>query len=301
MEQLVSIIMPSYKRHGDMVRRAINSLRNQTYQNIEIVLIDDNAREDLIEYRNELKDLLEEMADSRVIYIQNQENLGGAGARNVGIQAANGEYITFLDDDDEYLPLKVEKQLDFMLEHGLDVSFTKLNIYNEHDKLIDVREHKIQSFELEYLRRYHLTKQITGTPTFMMKKTVLEDVGGFEIVPMGQEFYLMQKILQGDYRLGYFPDCHVKAYRTKAEAISTGKNKIIGEKALYKYKKSFFHLLRFREKQYVRCRHYAVMAMAYKRNKKYIKALIFLMIATLCSPITAIKEALGLKKRIKES
>ena len=297
----VSIIMPSYKRCKNLVERAIKSLMTQTYKNIEIILVDDNAREDLVDYRTQLQEMVSGLNEERLIYIQNDVNLGGAGARNEGIKLATGDYVTFLDDDDEYLPEKVEKQLEYMLQNSLDVCFGKLNIYNEEDKLIDVREHKLENFHIEYLRKYHLTKQITGTPTFMVKRQVLIDVGGFEVVPMGQEYYLMQKMLQGDYKFGYFQKCYIKAYRTKAEAISTGKNKISGEKALYKYKKSFFGTLKFRERQYVRCRHYAVMAIAYKRNKKYFKALWSLFVSVMCSPITALKEAFALNKRKKEN
>lgn len=300
-KELVSIVMPSYKRDRLLVERAIKSLIEQTYGNIEIIIVDDNAREDLSCYRQQLEKMVLELDDERIIYIQNKKNLGGAGARNEGIKVCTGKYVTFLDDDDVYLPEKVEKQLEFMLENSLDVCFGKLNIYNENDKLIDVREHDIKSFELDFLRRYHLTKQITGTPTFMIKKQVLTDVGGFDVVPMGQEYYLMYKMLQGDYKFGYYNQCHIKAYRTKAEAISTGKNKISGEKALYKFKKTSFKILKLGEKRYVRCRHYAVMAMAYKRNKKYVKALWSLFVSVMCAPITAIKEAFALKKRKKES
>ena len=301
MDYKVSVIMPSYKRHKDLVGRAIQSLLNQTYTNIEIVLVDDNAKETLCEYRTGLENLISELSNDKIVYLQNKENLGGAGARNEGIRIASGDYITFLDDDDEYLPEKIEKQLSFMLENDLDMSFTKLCIYNEKDKLIDVREHEIESFDSLYLKKYHLTKQITGTPTFMMKKNVLIEIGGFEIVPMGQEYYLMQKILWGNYKIGYFPECYIKAYRTAAEAISTGKNKISGEKSLYKFKKTFFNILSRREKRYVKCRHYAVMAVAYKRNKKYLSAVLMLFIATISAPITAIKEAKNLQKRKKET
>lgn len=296
---LVSVIIPSYKRERSLVERAVMSVLKQTYEKIEVVLVDDNASEGLIGYRNCVAEMVKEIDDQRLIYIQNETNLGGSGARNEGIKACSGEYVTFLDDDDEYLPEKVEKQLQFMVENSLDVSFSKLNIYNEEDKLIDVREHNISDFSPEYLRRYHLTKQITGTPTFMVKRQILLDIGGFEIVPMGQEFYLMQKLLQQDYKFGYFPECYIKAYRTKAEAISTGKNKISGENAVYKYKKTFFGILNFSERQYIRCRHYAVMAEAYKRNKKYFKSLCSLFVSILCSPLTAIKEAIALAKRKK--
>lgn len=296
--ELVSVVIPSYKRHRGLVERAVSSVLQQTYQNVEVVLVDDNAKEGLEDYRRELEELVRDLNSDKIVFIQNECNLGGSEARNVGIEKARGEYITFLDDDDEYLPLKVEKQIDFMKEHGLDVSFTKLNIYNEKDKLIDVREHHIKSFDKDYLKRYHLTKQITGTPTFMMKKQVLTDVKGFEVVSMGQEYYLMQKILMTDYTVGYCPFCYVKAYRTKAEAISTGKGKIEGEKAIYRYRKSFFNLLNFRERQYVRCRHYAVMAIAYKRNKKYFKMLFSLLVSFFASPLVAIKEGINLGKRI---
>lgn len=297
----VSIIMPSYKRERAMVERAVKSLLNQTYTDVEVVLIDDNAKPELTEYRKQLEEMVSELADSRVVYLQNEKNLGGAGARNEGIKVCSGEYVTFLDDDDLYLPEKVEKQLAFVLDNSLDVCFGKLCIYNEDDKLIDVRTHEINDFSVENLRKYHLTKQITGTPTFMIKRKVLQDIGGFDIVPMGQEYYLMQKALQGDYKFGYYPDCYIMAYRTKAEAISTGKNKISGEKALYKFKKSFFKTLSLSERRYVRCRHYAVMAMAYKRNKKYFKAVCSLFVSVMCSPFTALKEAFALKKRKKEN
>ena len=115
---LVSIIVPSYKRQRTLVERAILSLINQTYKNIEIILIDDNADEKLVEYRRELEDLSHEVIDKRLIYFQNHNNLGGAGSRNVGIQLANGVYITFLDDDDIYLPEKVERQVEFMEDNN---------------------------------------------------------------------------------------------------------------------------------------------------------------------------------------
>lgn len=106
MDYKVSIIMPSYKRHKELVCRAIKSLLNQSYSNIEIVLVDDNARTDLNEYRIELETLVTELNDERIVYVQNHNNLGGAGARNVGIEKSSGVYITFLDDDDMYIDRK---------------------------------------------------------------------------------------------------------------------------------------------------------------------------------------------------
>ena len=130
MDTKVSIIVPSYKRNRELFSRAIESLLAQSYENIEIVVVDDNAKPELLEYRQALYDYIQELNSDKIKYIQNQENLGGALSRNVGIENATGEYITFLDDDDRYLKDKVKNQLDFMLKNDLEMSFTDLSIYN---------------------------------------------------------------------------------------------------------------------------------------------------------------------------
>lgn len=301
MNDLVSIIVPSYKREKWMVKRAIDSLLNQTYKNIEIIIIDDNARDDLQEYRRQIQELINDYSSPLIRYIKNDINLGGSGSRNVGIQNSKGTYITFLDDDDKYLPEKIEKQLKFMQENNLDMSFTDLALYNENEELIDYRDRSdIISFNKDILFKYHLKKHIAGTPTFMVKREILILINGFDIVEMGQEFYLMSKIINTNCKIGYLNRCDIIAYRTKAEAISTGKNKITGEKKLFDYKKQFFNILSFKEKQYIRCRHYAVMAMAYKRNRRYFLAIISLLKSVICSPSNAIKEAIVLYKNLKK-
>lgn len=108
----VSCIIPSYKR-SDMVIRAIDSVLRQTYKNIEVCVVDDNIPGD--EYSCELKHKLEKYQnDSRVKYITQQKHINGAVARNVGIKEATGEFIAFLDDDDEWLPEKLERQMEII-------------------------------------------------------------------------------------------------------------------------------------------------------------------------------------------
>lgn len=301
MNPLVSVIVPSYKRKPVLVSRAVNSLLEQTYKNIEIVLVDDNAKPEHLEYRKDLGKMVNDINDPKIIYVQNDKNLGGSLTRNHGIEKANGEYITFLDDDDCYEKVKIEHQLNYMLENDLDVCISDLSIYNENDVLIDYRDHKdIESFDKDYLFRYHLTKQIAGTPTFMFKASVLKDIGGFDDAVTAQEYYLISKTLQQtDVKIGYLPESNIRAYRYDTEAISTGKGKIKGEKNLYQYKKGYFSILKFSERQYVRCRHYAVMAVAYKRNKMYFKSAGSLTAAFFQNPVLAVKEALGLSKRKK--
>ncbi|MCR4909448.1 MAG: glycosyltransferase [Lachnospiraceae bacterium] len=113
-EPLVSCIITSYKREQEIVVRAVTSVINQTYLNTEILIIDDNRGEGAARYSDALEAL---KAFSEKITVYPAENGHGAQkARNTGIRHARGEYIAFLDDDDEWLPDKLEKQLDLLIK-----------------------------------------------------------------------------------------------------------------------------------------------------------------------------------------
>ena len=112
---LVSVIIPTYKR-SDMLPRAIDSILNQTYPNIEIIIIDDNIPNS--EWRNTTEKLIEKYRNyTNVKYIRHPRNLNGAYARNTGIKYSNGEIVTFLDDDDYYLPSKIQRQAEYLIKH----------------------------------------------------------------------------------------------------------------------------------------------------------------------------------------
>jgi len=302
---LISIIIPTYKRSVSLISRAVQSALAQTYSEIEIIIVDDNASTPLASYRAEVSLYISNLikTNKNIILVQNQKNLGGSLSRNEGIKFSHGEFITFLDDDDEFLPFKVEHQINFMLKNNLNFSFTDLTIYNEKNEIIDKRIHNdIVSFEKRDLLKYHLTKQITSTETLMISKELLVEIGGFDDAKMGQEFYLVCKLIKSPSSvIGYFVSDDIKAYRTNIEAISTGKNKIVGERELYKYKKTYFKILTYKERNYIRTRHRAVMAIAYLRNKKIFSASWFLLIAFFTNPYISIKEALMLNKKKKKT
>jgi len=97
----VSVIIPTYNR-SKLLRVAIESVLAQTYPNIEIIVVDDGSTDDTVE-------VVAQYA-GRVTYLK-QANQDVAAARNTGIRAASGEYLTFLDDDDLILPTKIERQV----------------------------------------------------------------------------------------------------------------------------------------------------------------------------------------------
>lgn len=287
MNHKVSVIIPSYKREAKILKRAIETVISQTYDNVEVVVVDDNAGELLKQYRQNIEEMMKDYAHHpKVIYKQNQENLGGALARNEGIASATGDYITFLDDDDVYLPNKVNNQLKYMLANDLDMSFTDLRIHNEDDILTDFREYSmIKSFDNKELLRYHLTRHITGTNTFMYKSEFLRKIGGFRQAKVGQEFYLMMRTIEGNGKIGYLKEQDVILYRHRGECISTGANKIPGEKDLYKYKQEYFSQLSKQDQRFIKFRHYVVLAVACKRNKRYVEAIKYGLQAVVSSPL----------------
>lgn len=294
----VSVVIPTYKRDAKYLLRAINSIKNQTYKNTEIVIVDDNSPDS--EHRKTTIEFIKRYAnDPDIIYYVNEKNMGGSLARNNGIEAATGEYITFLDDDDEYLKDKIKDQLLFMLKNKYDATFTNFISVNEKNEIIEVRNHhRLTNIDNESLIKYHLMRHITGTPTFMYKKTVLKKINGFEDVKMGQEFYLMLKTLEAGYKVGYFDKSDVLLYIHRDGGISQGNNKIKGENRLFEFKKTKYHLFNKKEIQFIRFRHYVVLAIAYLRGKKYFSFITNITIAFLISPMDFLNEFIKSRKSI---
>ncbi|WP_342547351.1 glycosyltransferase family 2 protein [Paenibacillus sp. FSL P2-0089] len=286
----VSVVIPTFKRETNYLARAIESIKNQSYKNIEVVIVDDNPPDSL--FRTQVKDFMQRyINDLDVIYLMNKKNIGGSLARNNGINVATGDYITFLDDDDEYLPEKIKRQLEFMLNTGADMSFTDLKLVNEKKEIVDYREYRdLKGFEKRDLLKYHIMRHLTGTPTFMYKSERLRAIGGFEDAKMGQEFYLMLKSIENELKIRYLPECDVIAYRHNDGGISQGENKITGELALYSFKKKYFYIFTLREKMFIVFRHYAVMVVAYKRNRKYFRLILSGLMMIICSPLDLFNE-----------
>lgn len=287
----VSVIVATYRRERELVR-ALDSLRNQSFKDIEIVIVDDNADEKYNSFVAQVvESFVQENPDIPLKYIKNEQNKGSAETRNTGIKQSRGEYITFLDDDDVYLPEKVEAQLRFMEEEGCDFSVTDLNLYNEADKLIRRRTRKyIKSTSTESLFRDHLKHHITGTDAMMFTRKYLEEIGGFPPIDVGDEFYLMHRAIEGNGKFGYLPVCHIKAYvHTNGGGLSSGAGKVDGENYLYQFKEKYFDKLDKKTIRYIKMRHYAVLTFVALRNRKITDFIRYAVNAFLRAPVECIK------------
>lgn len=103
---LVSVVIPTHNR-ANLLRRAVDSVIAQSLKELEIIIVDDASTDDT-------SACCEQIVDPRAKKIQHQQTRGGAAARNTGIAIANGEYVAFLDDDDEWMPDKLVQQVDLL-------------------------------------------------------------------------------------------------------------------------------------------------------------------------------------------
>lgn len=116
-EGLVSIITPSYNT-GKYILETITSVKNQTYKNWEMIIVDDCSSDNT-------KSILDKLEDCRIRVYYNSENKGAAYCRNKALKLAKGQWIAFLDSDDLWYPDKLEKQLEFMKGNNYYFSYTK--------------------------------------------------------------------------------------------------------------------------------------------------------------------------------
>ena len=289
----VSVIMPTYKNDGFSLRRAIKSVINQTYNNWELIIIDDNKEEN---YSKIVEKIVCELEDSRITYIKNENNLGSAKTRNRGIKFARGKYITFLDDDDEYLPRKVESQFNLMIKKNADYSLTDLDLFDDNNKLVRKRRHTYIK-ENSKLLNLHLKYHLTGTDTFMFKKDYLIQIGMFDEIDMGDEFYLMLKAIQSNGTFVYQPECFVKAYvHTSGTGITAGANKEMGENLLFENKRKYFNILNSNDVRYIKMRHYLVLLSCGLRDRNIYKILKNLIYSFFSCPLSFVKFSLNRKE-----
>lgn len=132
MAELVSIIMPSYNT-AKYIAETVQSVLAQTYQNWELIIVDDCSTDDTDEV---IKPFL---ADGRIRYFKNKKNSGAAVSRNRALREAKGKWIAFLDSDDLWLPEKLEKQISFMETNHHSFSYTDYEEIDANGRLTGVR------------------------------------------------------------------------------------------------------------------------------------------------------------------
>lgn len=192
---LVSIIIPTYKNRGNL-KRSIDSALSQTYDNIEIIVVDDNDPETPHRKSTELV-LSQYDGNDKVIYIKHEHNMNGSAARNTGWRHSHGQFVAFLDDDDRYLPEKTEKELKFLLEHNeFDAAYT----FEESENNVVIQT---PPYEGDVSKQILLLQSHIQTSTIMFRRYALEKINGFdESFRRHQDLEVLLRFFQAGMKIG---------------------------------------------------------------------------------------------------
>ncbi len=181
----VSVIIPTHNR-SEFLKKSLVSVLNQTYQDFEIIVVDDGIEKRADEVVNEL-------GDRRIIYLQHDVSRGGGAARNTGIKSSLGQYIAFLDDDDEWLPNKLATQMEKFENSLPEVGFCFCAVKNI-TNFGQERNYVPEGINDYYKLALSSFKKFL-TVTLIIKKNVFDSVGLFdETFPSHQESELMIRV-----------------------------------------------------------------------------------------------------------
>lgn len=210
MKDKISIIVPTYNR-AQVIARSINSILTQTYENFELLILDDGSTDDT-------RNVIERFEDERIRYIRLKDNSGASHARNVGIQMATCEYIAFQDSDDVWLPEKLEKQMQKMVHASEKVGlvYCRMNGKGRNGEKVVCPERWIDKEKLEGNILFLLLREnVIGTPTMLFRKKCLEQAGGFnESLKCIEDWELVLRIAEF-WEIEFVEDILVEVYQSE--------------------------------------------------------------------------------------
>lgn len=205
----LSVIMPVY--NGEIfIRDAIESILNQTYRNFEFIIINDGSID-------KTQEIIESYSDSRIICLENQENIGISKSRNKGLSIARGSYIAIMDADDISMPDRFSKQIVFLKEHPeVGVCGGWMEVINRDGRKIKTRITPTLPKVIHFALMFNCC---IGQPTVMYKKAIIQDIGGYnpDIIAAGDYDFWIKTV--GHHKIANLPEFLLK-YRVHGKNIS---------------------------------------------------------------------------------
>lgn len=204
MLPLVSIIIPIYNREST-VQRAVDSVLNQTYANIEVIVVDDGSVD------GSVKMLEKYYNDERVKVFCQKSNKGANAARNRGIREAKGKYIAFQDSDDVWLSTKLERQIKKMETENFYVSFCAFK--RHYSQAIQIVPNISETLSSESIKEKLKTSNMIGTPTLVINREVVAKIGMFdEDMPRLQDYEFVIRAVK-EFNICYINEPLVLEYQ----------------------------------------------------------------------------------------
>jgi glycosyltransferase involved in cell wall biosynthesis len=236
MNPEISVIIPAYNR-DKILKRAIDSIVAQTFQNWELIVVDDCSTDTTFDVVNSFM-----VNNEGIRYYKLEKNSGANAARNQGIKLANADILSFLDSDDEMHPLNLKKQHEkFSSSPDLALCYTGVDYYSGSTKVSEVHQRMRGSLE-KYLFT-NLKGLGSSTSGFAVRKEVMEKTGGFdESMASQQDLDLLVRVARL-YPIDFVDSCNTKMYLNSDNRISDNPHSVIKGEEQFLSK----HELRIRE------------------------------------------------------
>jgi glycosyltransferase involved in cell wall biosynthesis len=222
----ISVIIPTHNR-AEFLRSAITSVLNQTFQDFEIVIIDDASKD-------HTREVIAAFNDARIKVIHSQVSKGDAGARNIGIMNSNCEYIAFLDDDDEWLPEKLKIQT-YLLDNSLpEVGSVYTGYFT-----IQKASRRVLSVSNPEMKDFSKGNYIT-TSSILLRRECFENCGLFdESMPTSSDCDMWIRI-SNKYSFKFIKDPLVNYFIHENRLTFNYEKMIIGREIFLKKHEDFF-------------------------------------------------------------
>ena len=224
-QPLVTVITVTLNR-GKLIGRCIDSVLGQTYRNLQHVVVDGGSTD-------ETDEVISQYSDDRLIYIKLQENLPFKICKEMALERSKGDYICFLDSDDEYLPTKIEKQVKLIEslspEYGMVYCWMTYFDSSRGNSVIRVHKPQLRGFvPLEAAE----APTVSGTPIYMFRRSVYMELGGWNYqMPIVTDWELGARCCQ-KWKVDYVPESLVNVYENHCYVRQT--DDILKEKSFYK-------------------------------------------------------------------
>lgn len=259
MKYLVSIIIPTFNSESTILR-CLDSVYKQTYQNFEVVICDDKSTDNTPE-------ILNNILDSRVKVIYLNENGGSAVARNTAMKHAKGDFIAFLDSDDEWYPEKLEKQIPYFLDKNVGIIFGGGKIIKNEKNIVFHKPKK--SWEINSYRKLFLGEINYITPSVIFRKDCISKVGYMaEELRRNQDYDFYLRILKY-YKLKVI---EVPLAIIHMDTKNTTSKRLMASVKFYETERKELFLKDFSQKEVnlFFARKYRDLACSFFRTKKYV-------------------------------
>ncbi len=227
----VSIVLPTYNR-GEVLINSLPKILNQTYDNFELIIVDDGSTDNT-------REVLNLFGDQRIKLIALEKNGGQSKARNIGIQNASYNYIAFADSDDFWDETKLEVQMSrFLKEFASGFCYCSYTYHRTDGSELVVPRKNIAKVRKEgYIYPELLRRNLVGTPSLIVKKECIDAIGGFNEDINCLEDWEFALRLARNFHASFCPEPLFEAYE-KTDDIST-KTREEGELAMKKFYDNF--------------------------------------------------------------